>query len=488
MPKRITHRINNFNVGMNPNIYGDGISRMEHFAVGTEQARPYRELIASDLTHGDVQIKNMKKFARGTNSVIYGLSDEVGGTNNARPLMSKWDDSNYRWNGFQAFNETASYAWLLFWYQGYLFGLWKGTHLWRMTTSGTLAGTHAARTYTYYSNAIVHSKDTYAYFGTDNILNRFDGTTISTGLTLPTNFRITSIAEQGEYINVVGFDTQTLKATSYLWDRDSSLSTTTDKYELQQEYPYLNGTLGGVHFIVTLQASRVNFSSNAFFKPRLMIRYLNGSYAKLKDEYLFSAISLFEGSQYIDGDKIYFPASVIFNGESATHYVIFQLDEKGQLTIVQNLGINDSSGTVSTLYDVLRDGDGFFVAGNVDGAWNTTTAFSTTSGQVPFLETCKYRSEDMTESLDFLGATVRFEALPSGASVVLKTRADEATAWTTIATWDTDNATVGSINKQGCTNGISRSKDRQFRIESLGGAVITGFQADFDAIKTQNYG
>ena len=80
------------------------------------------------------------------------------------------------------------------------------------------------------------------------------------------------------------------------------------------------------------------------------------------------------------------------------------------------------------------------------------------------------------------------EPLPTAGQIILKSRKDEETAWTTLATFTTDNALKHSVTKSAAETSPSIGKEVQFRIESTGGANITGFQVTFDEVKSQAYG
>lgn len=470
---KLTKKITNFKQGMTPDLYSDGLVRVEHFNTTTPQLRPRNSIVAGG-TGGDFTLSQISKFVRGykdTTYVIYAL-----GSDSLYAAIGYWDASTKIWNGMQSFNAAGTAADFLFFYNAKLYGLWKGTNMWEMTTSSatyTLNGTFKALNYTNYADPIIHSKDGLAYIPTDNILSSFNGTDLTTVLPLPTNFIITSIAEHGDYIMIVGYDSKTLNTTAFLWDRDSSLATLTEKYDLGVEKPVHNATLGGKHFIVSVrQNSDLSAMSDTY---NLVIRMINGSNVEIINEFPYTFIQA-EG-KYVDNKNLYFNCWFQPIGQSTKEWGTFQLDNMGRLVIALNLG-SDSSAT--GYYGLIRDGDGFWIGGKANGQWAMNTAYTTTS----IVETTKYRADKLDKNLDLSGVIVTFEALPSGASVVLKTRADSETDWTTLDTFDTDNSVKGSVTGEGVTT----AKERQFRIESTGGAVITGFQADFEEVNDEVYG
>jgi hypothetical protein len=474
-----TKTITNFKQGMTPNLYGEGIVRIEHFDNTTEQARPYRKLIASPMTGVTVNLKDLSKFALGS-TVLYALGKQV--TTNLL-AVGKWNTSTYGFDGVGVADGAGTFADILFWYKGSLYGLWKADQLWKMTTAGAFTATHQTLAFTTYAQPIVHSKSGTAYWATNNVLSSFDGTTIATVHTYPTNFVITCIAEKGDFIQVIGYDSQTLISTSYLWDRDSSISTDTQKYELYNEVPYHNVTLGGTHFIITTGQSDFDTSATASLpNAKLNIRYILGDDAKLLKQFQFSSIVLRSGAYFVS-QSLYFHATVKFLGDTDVHFVVFQLTENGELVIAQNLAINDSGSIGDGLPGLIKIGTTFFIAGRTDGSWHTISTYPSTASEYPFFETPKYSSPNFTEDIDVLGYTVTFEPLASGASVVVKTRADAETAWTPLATFAVDDSVQGAMTGIG-TNTVA---ERQFRIESIGGATITGFSVTFNGVANSVY-
>lgn len=498
MPEKPIRQINDFNIGINPNIYGEGISRIEHFDTITGQARPYRKLVATDMTHGDAGvIKNIVKFARGASGIIYAL-----GMNNQtayRPTMAKWDATNKYWDNFQSFNKDSAFAEMLFWYGGNLYGLWRdgsaGTtgHMWKMTPTGTLTAQHVTPVnYTDYCDPIFSKATNLEYLGIDNVIYSFNGTTLTAVFSHPlTTFIFTSIAENGIYLNLTGYDSSTLKAESFLWDRNSSVVDVTQKYDLGYDFPIHSAVLGGIHFIITADRASTNIPDGGTQQSKtLTIKYISGDNPKVLRSYVFDTLFSFHVAgtglstgEFQDIDKFYFHAQVKFIGDSDYNRVIFSLDETGKLQIVQNLAIDTSSE--NTFPAIIKERDCFWIGGRTAGTWVTDTTYPTLSAQSSFIETVKYRAKDLNKNLDFVRATITWETMPTGGQVLLATRGDSETTWTTLKTFTTVSSLKGTVNKGGCTTQPSIAKERQFRIESTGGVIITGFQADFEDINSQ---
>ena len=129
--------------------------------------------------------------------------------------------------------------------------------------------------------------------------------------------------------------------------------------------------------------------------------------------------------------------------------------------VVQNDNSNTSIPFFATLFDSTDNMDLF------------RTSTSTYSGQAGVIETGWYDGGYANKKV-FKGFMCQFEALPAGASVVLKYMKDAETTWTTLFTEATDNEVQRELIKD------IPAKQIKFRIELLGGAELTGFLAKYE--------
>lgn len=471
---KFTRQIKDFSKGMTPDVYDqNGIVKIEHFDLTTPIARPYRTLEAGD---GDIiaTATNFSNVCKG--NYIYGLCQRSASVN--APQTMYWNSTTKSWVGDAYIGTTSAYKEALIYYSGYLYGL-SASYLWQATVGSSINATFKAlpATCTTFTDFLIHSKDGYLYWGSNNLILRFDGTNLVTGFTFPANFVITSISEQGDYISAVGYDSITGFATYNVWDRDTSNTTLFDKAELGYCVPIHNATLGGVPFIISYRPRVNNFDFSE--TTEILIRYISGGRVLPLNEYPYTFLVM--GGKQCEYNKLYFHAqyySILFDsGETSPGQAIFCLDDKGRLSIAQNLtALNSDIG--ATGINFLRSGSGFWIAGGSALGYNTAATYSSEA----VIETPKYRSDKLNMNIDLIGATVSFEPLASGASVVIKTRADDEITWTTLATFDTDDSVKGSITGQG----LSTAKERQFQIISTG-AAITGFEASFEDKGDETY-
>ena len=470
--------ITNFtNAGMNPDPRS-GISKIEHFLV-EKNLRPFHALVASDNTVGGTTPNARLKKATKGNGKLYAIG--VDPASSPTPYLFEWNTSTFQWNGAGTFGSSGSAADVVHYYStaDKIYGLWKGTHLWQMTTTGTFNGTYQALTYTYYADMITHSLDGIMYIATDNKISKLDNTTFTSGaLTLPTNFRITSISEQGIYLNIVGYDVNSGVSTSYQWDRDSSLTTLSQKYNLGSSIAVHNAELNKQMFFVCIKQ---NSSQTPFDeRPVMKIKYISGDRILTKDEFSFQSLTLLGGGKWIEDDKLYFTALVKFDGDSASKNVVFCLDYLGNLTIAQNAAINTSS---SVSAGVIRDGDGFWIFGGSDGSWHSTTTYSTESS----IETKKESSENYGERIELVGMTIMSDALPSGANITVYARTDSTDTWSTLYTFSTQSSIRNVFTLRELTTALQPAKELQFKIVSTGGAVINSWQYKLRYLPVEKY-
>jgi hypothetical protein len=481
-----TYSLKDFRRGIDANIYQkDGIARVEHFDPINGQLRQFgAPTLSTSVAYGSSITGNALEVFAVSGTTIYALGMD---SSSNHPAIFQWDSNAQNWKGLQTFTAGANAGGLIL-YKGDFYGLYNGTDIFKCSTGGVLDETHATLAYTNFALPFVHSKDNVAYFFTDNIVSSFTGTTASTALTLPTNFRITSACEDGDFILIVGYDTDG-KATGYLWDRDSSLSTTTAKYDLGRDTPYLVARIGGQTMFISKRAE----SSNSAVSDQsvLVVRYRNGDRADIVSEHQMPTLGMAFNSMFLTTHSVYFGAYAKLRNDSAAKNVIFGLDYTGKLFIALNLGVNANTDNPSLMTGIIREGDGWWIGGQGNGSWHIANTYTTES---PF-ETNIIRADALNHNVNFKGAVVTCESLPSGASIAIQGRCDAETAWTTLATFTTAAKMKFALTELVAKNALPTlrgAKQFQFRLVAIGisanPVIITGFMANYDELKDETYG
>lgn len=378
--------------------------------------------------------------------------------------------------------------------------------------------------FTKIGQGIVHSKDDIMYFPVDNVVWKNNNDVFSAALTLPTNFRIKTIAEHGNFLAIgcepiSGASPGVGKSIVFLWDRDSSLETLTESIYWGEERLLFLGEVNG-HLIGISVAS-----GTTWFDRRIVFRYRLGSKAVKFEEFITDAdiqISQLNTSQQLLNNRLFF--NMAFKIDTVVRAGIWSVGGiPGLFNIINERTLNnDTEFSISTLnlHGFIVLGDYIFQSYDIAGTGNKIT--KTTDGST-------YSSNSVYEKLfntggsslktDLVGITIMTEPMPAAGQIVLRYKADKDSSWTTIFTNEvitagsfvvgieytivsigttdfttigassntvgvefkatgvgsgTGTATLGSISFSAINSLPKDYKELKLRIESTGGAIIIG--------------
>jgi len=383
---------------------------------------------------------------------------------------------------------------VFFHYKNYLYNWAGGTKLQRfgdLTNSATFTDAYKSITYTDVAQPVHHKADDIAYFFHDNIVATLNNTTfVDDVLTLPDNMIITSATEFGNYL-AIGCSPKTSASSTYsfsensvvyLWNRDSSLTTISEKIDLGRGRLVHLAELDGQ--LIAVMDYYVN-NLYGLVDSKIIIKRIVGNNAYTLNNIAVdsSSSSLFESNwanSFVSGERLYFPAKIINDGD--TNKGIYSVDSNGKITIEV---VEEDVASSNEFQGIYRTGGMWWIAHSNDGSINRTDdnkVYSYTS----VYETLKI-SDDLSKKQQLLAVSVTTEALPSVGQVVLKYRKDEETAWTTILTSNTDDKIVHSSPLiSGTGDPLITFNELQLRIESTGGAVITGLKYSYEEVEGDN--
>ena len=440
---------------------------------------------------GTYKTKEIRKFlyapwlAAGA-ARLYGLGVVAGTTKakvftlNVADLTNSWETPNNGESG-----NTGRNTDVFFYYKDYIY-MWRTSYLMRFKiTADEFSDTYQNITWTDVAQPVHHPSDDIAYFFHDNVVAKLDNVTFTDNvLTLPSNLKIVSVCAYGNYL-AIGCVSKTItadiKSIVYLWDRDSSLATLTDRIDFGEgklvHLANLNNKLIGV----------INFYANSAFsldKPRVLIKQASGQFAVLLNEIILDDVTsesqLLPATSFMRNNILYFPMWADLNGD--LRHGIWALDSNGRIALEI---IEEDLGDTEGFLGIFRVGNVWFLSyGNDYTISHSSGSYSTTNSSV--LETLIINGGDSAITKKLSSVCVMTDPLPAAGQIVLKYRKDEdikAGSWTTISTHTTDDSiSHSSVNIEATGVNLPAFKEIQFQVLSTGGAEITGWKAKVEII------
>ena len=399
--------------------------------------------------------------------------------------------------------------------KGLIFGARDGTNFWAYdpTTTAAFADSNESVTYTDVAQGLVHPADDILYIpytnatGTAGAFIASKNATAAmnlTALTLPREFQVNSICVYGNYLAIgcspiSGFGNSKV----YLWDRVSaSWNETIDwgegsLYILEEISGYLVGVsvVGGSSRIgkAFIGTSGGNLPVTTF-NQKVVFRAYGGAKADIIREFRSNdstaSLSVKRAKQKVN-NYLYFMLAMTFPDGNLQEglWKIGKNAETGNWSVVLDRAPNNDTNTTSgTLHGFIFVGDYLFFAYDDNGTFavsktNDTATYTATS----IYETIILNDGDSTITKKIKGIKVTHEPLPSGASVLVRYKIDDtiddSSSFTTILTSDTDNAiSKTAVNIESSGANLPEYKELVLRIESTGGAIITGLQVKSEVI------
>lgn len=444
------------------------VSQKQNFDIGYWTPTPSWRLFGLGVVSGTGRAEIMMKTLSTGGSAD--LSDNTWGA----PAANASASGSTSFNLFRYYKQTGKF-----------YGAKSGTTIWAFTPDGSTAFDDSARSITYgnIGQGLVHSKDDILYIPYDNkILKNDNGSWTDVALTLPSFLAIQSICEYGNYLAILaaplsGFG----RSRIFLWDRNASLVTLSESIDAGDGAAKILEELGGYLICISVIGS-----SSSSQKNSVVFRYYTGTgmkkIPKLEITSAFGSPTILNvNKQKYDG-RLQFLLNMTIDGVKRNGVWSLGFNELGSFSLqFEHTPINDTAiSTQSTALINFININGYIFTAYIDAG--SAYALSKTNDQQVYVATAIYESTyqdfgdaSLKKTLD--GVLATFEPLPAAGQVVLKYRKDAETSWTTIFTESTDNEL--SHSSIGIDNGakISDFKRIQFRIESTGGAVITGLQA-----------
>ncbi len=478
---------------------------IKHFDIFSNPYKltPYRSTEADTndgSTSDGMKQYDVRNFKLGTDGKLWGLGKNASGypkiVNKADPTTGNWTlPASAEGNAARipgCFIEWASAFWFL-----------QGTNqVAKFTLAGTLTNSVSTvgTTITTTAQGLVFGDNLFIPYN-NKLIKISSGGAVTDDVTpaLPSDMRITSLAQWGNYIMIgMAYGTSATaipvgKSKMFQWD-GSSTTAFNDTIDMGEGALMCLGTVEGM---VVGVSDKYLSSSLGLTRGSMVIRGWRGGQPEVLKEVVANqtvTLGRFLNEVVIKNNKMYWVASVPFNQstttESTFHLGIWGFGRKNvnsnyalTLEYVEE-GIDTANFKIVSFGNA---GNYWFINHSADGS------ITKTDDAANYTFTSIYESQildgdDVSVPKDLVGVTVFTAPLPTAGQVVLKYRKDEETTWTTIFTNTTDNSlSYSAVNIESSGAALPQFKEIQFRIESTEGAEITGFSYKAEEVGSRAY-
>ncbi len=490
MAKTVELKVNKFSGGISDDPRKQTESEFQitkHFDIFSQPNRliPYRSLEAdteTSVSATDLKQYFVKDFVYASaSSKLYGLGQTDAGLTK---ILQKADATTGLWTTpATSEGNGAVQNGCLVEYKDYLWGFQGTTQVWKWgLLSGTPSITDSAGTVGTITSVAqgVIAKDDNLYMPYNNKLVKVSagGTVQDAILTLPTNFKITSICNYGNYLAIGCAPISTFNGVSkvFLWNLTST--------DVQESIDWGEGELRVLETIegmlVGVTDRYLNNATGAGRGSMIIQAYAGGVPQVLKEVSTLALVGkTMPIAKAIKNNRLFFAAKIMTN-TAGTEYNegIWSFGRKNaSYPYTLTLDVIDENINTSGIQGFGTAANYFFIAHSADGSIDKTddaanyTFTSTYESQI-------YDFGDVEADKTLLSFKVSFAKLLSGQSLTAKYKVDGATSFTTIGSFSTAGELSRTfLNIESTGDSFASGKEWVFRLECTGGLEITGFKA-----------
>jgi len=489
MSKTVTYNFNNFSGGVSDDPREENSTKFQvtkHFDAFSQPNRlvPYRSLEADTTT--SVSATDLKQYAvqdhlyASASAKLYGLGQTGAGLTK---IVFKADATSGLWTlPASSEGDGAVKNGCLVEYKDYLWGFQGTTQVFKWgLLSGTPTITNTAGTVATITSVAqgVIAKDDNLYLPYNNKLVRVNagGTVQDDVLILPTNFKITSIANYGNYLAIGCAPVSTFNGTSkvFLWNLISD--------DVQEVIDWGEGELRILEviegMIVGVSDRYLNNATGAG-KGSLVIQVYQGGTPQVIKEVFTETLTgkSVPLSKAVKNNRLFFAAKIMTNS-AGTEYNegIWSFGRKNvNYPFALTLDIIDENIDTNGIQSFGTAANYFFITHSADGSVDKTNDVET------FAFTSVYESQvsnfgEVYSDKTLKKLRVSHARLGAGQTVTARYRVDGASAWTLIGTCSMENSISHTfLNIESTGLAFASGREYEFRLESDGGAEITGFE------------
>lgn len=489
MSKTVEIKIANFSGGISDDPREQNATKFQtvrHFDVFSNPTRltPYRSLEADQTSSvaNDMKVFNVQDFVYASqSSKLYGLG-QTGA--NLTKIVFKADATVGNWTlPVSSEGNGAVRNGCLVEYKDYLWGFQGTTQVFRW---GLLSNTPAITnsqgtvgTITSVAQGVI-AKDDNLYLPYNNKLVRVTpgGVVNDAVLTLPTNFKITSICNFGNYLAIGCAPISTFNGVSkvFLWNLTSP--------DVQEAIDWGEGELRVLEtiegYLVGITDRYLNNATGAGRGSMIIQIYSSGVPQVVKEVFTQALVGKsIPLSKSVKNNRLFWAAKIMTNS-AGTEYNegIWSFGRKNvNYPFALSLDIIDETINTSGIQSFGTAGNYFFITNSGDGSIDKTNDVATYAfTSVYESQIFNFDEEDKDKTL--IALKVMFRRLLTGESCTAKYRVNGATSWTTIGTFNTVGGMSRTfVNIEATGASFVSGNEYEFRIESTGGLEVTGIRA-----------
>lgn len=488
MSKTVEIKVTDFNGGIADDIrqtIGNVFQITKHFDIFSNPKRltPYRSLEA-DTNDGSTATGMKQYFVRdftyhSASAKLYGLGQTGAGLTK---IVYKADATTGNWTlPSSSEGDGAIQNGCLVEYKDYLWGFQGTTQVFRW---GLLSGSPSITnsqgtvgTITSVAQGVI-AKDDNLYLPYNNKLARVTsgGTVNDAVLTLPTNFKITSICNYGNYLAIACAPVSTFNGTSkvFLWNLTSA--------DVQEAIDWGEGELRVLEtiegYLVGVTDRYLNNATGAGRGSLIIQTYSGGTPQVVKEVFTQALVGkTMPISKAVKNNRLFFAAKIKTN-TAGTEYNegLWSFGRKNtNYPFALTLDIIDENINTSGIQAFGSAANYFFIAHSGDGSIDKTDDAATYSFTSSYdSQIFDFGDTDFDKRLEAF--RVSFRKLAAGEAVTAKYRWDDATSFTTIGTDSTDDDKSHTfLSVEATDTPFSSGRELQIQLQSTGGAEITGY-------------
>lgn len=465
-----------------------GFAITKHFDIFSNPQRltPYRSLEAD--TETAISATDLKQYLvrdflySSTSAKLYGLGQTGAGLTK---IVQKADATSGLWTTpSSSEGNGAVQNGCFFEFKDYIWGFQGTNQIWKWgllsgTPSITNSASTVASTITSVANGVI-AADANAYMAYNNVIVRIapGGTITDSAKTVPTNYKITSLANYGSYLAIGCSPASSFNGQSkvFIWNLSSDL--------FQETIDWGEGDLRVLEMVEGLLVGVTDrYLNNATGAGRgsMIIQGYTGGSAQVLKEVFTQALTgkTIPIQKVVKNNRLFWAAKIMTNSSGTTYNEgLWSFGRKNSAyPFALTLDVIDENINTSGIQGFGSAANFFFIAHSADGSVDKTNDAST------YAFTSVYESQifdlgDPTITKQLSQFSIYTAPIPTSGSVTVKYRIDAETSFTTIGTL----STVGKLardfyNIESSGADFPTFKEIQFRIESVtGGAEITGFK------------